>query len=118
MDDQQAIAATFAFMLNWAGHEARAFTEPEKALQASRETQPDILLSNIRVPRMSGLVPARAVRKQAPRYRVVFLCGDPTAAAALGRAERRENFLHILGKPIAPDELLRYLAQAISPAPA
>ena len=85
VDDQQAIADSLTLILNRAGHEATAFTEPEKALQASRELQPDILLSDIRMPSMSGLDLTRALRKQAPRCGLYFCAATRQLPGCSGR---------------------------------
>ncbi len=113
VDDERIIAATLSLILNTAGYEATAFTSPEQALSAGRAAPPDILLSDLRMPGMSGLELAEALLRHAPRCRVVLLSGD---AAPAGLPERGGHRFHRLAKPVRPGELLACLARLTASA--
>ena len=54
-DDEQVIANTLAIILNQAGFEARAVYSGEKAIEALDSFEPDMLISDVIMPGMTGI---------------------------------------------------------------
>jgi CheY-like chemotaxis protein len=55
VDDESVIAQTLAVILNQAGFQATAFDHPEKAIAATAELRPDLLISDVIMPGMTGV---------------------------------------------------------------
>lgn len=48
----------------------------EEALQKAEELQPDLILLDVNIPKLSGIDAARQIRKLAPKSRILFLSCD------------------------------------------
>jgi CheY-like chemotaxis protein len=55
VDDQPFVASTLADILRLSGFSAIPFTNPREALQAARFDSPDLLISEIEMPKLSGI---------------------------------------------------------------
>jgi putative nucleotidyltransferase with HDIG domain len=111
VDDDEAMRIFLSETLVSGGYRCRLFTGGESAIAwlASGEEQPDLLLSDIKMPGMSGLDLLRTVRTLVPELPVILisgLCDLPTAQAAL-RAVATDYLL----KPVRPAELLELVAK-------
>lgn len=115
VDDEQIIASTLAAILNQAGFDAIAFHQPLLALEAAQTGQPDMLLSDVIMPQLSGIDLAIQVRDLLPRCRVLLFSGMPDTAALLTESAEQGHTFHILAKPIHPSELLREVADSLLP---
>lgn len=78
----------------------------QAALEMAGQAMPDLLLTDLRMPRMDGTGLIRALRGLAPHLPVVVMTGfaPPGGAEALRRAE--EAPLIVLSKPLDMDRLL------------
>jgi DNA-binding response OmpR family regulator len=106
VDDEEIIAHTIAMILRWHGFIVESFTDPLKALAASRAQAPDLLVTDILMHVLSGIDLAINVRKDCPNCKVLLLSGQTETD------EMREMFravgqrFDLLLKPIHPTELL------------
>jgi CheY-like chemotaxis protein len=103
--DEPDIRDLVAFTLRFAGHEVIATSNGEEAVQQAAQTIPDIILMDVRMPRMTGyeacrLMKADPILKDIP---VVFLSakGQDSEIRA-GLDVGAEDYLL---KPFAPDHL-------------
>jgi len=55
VDDEEVIVETLAIILRNSGFDATPFTEPLKALEASRSHSPDLLISDVVMPEINGI---------------------------------------------------------------
>ena len=54
-EDERDIRDLITFTLRFAGHEVTAVTNGEEAYQAALRINPDLILLDVRMPRMTGL---------------------------------------------------------------
>ena len=70
---------------------------------------PDIVLSDVLMPKVSGVELGIWMRKELPGTRVVLISGQSSTAELLRRAENDGNRFELLPKPIHPEELIARL---------
>ena len=104
-EDERDIRDLVAFTLRFAGHEVFAAANGEEAVELAPKVNPDLILMDVRMPRMTGYEACK-VMKQNPELRdipVVFL-------SAKGQESEIQQGLEAgaeayLLKPFAPDQL-------------
>ncbi len=104
-EDEPDIRELVAFTLRFAGHEVVATSNGEEALNKASEIIPDIILMDVRMPRMTGYDACRAMKAD-PVLRdipVVFLSAKgQDSEIQTGLEAGAEEYLL---KPFAPDQL-------------
>jgi len=104
-EDERDIRDLIAFTLRFAGHEVFAASNGEEAVELAEKETPDIILLDVRMPRMTGYDACIAI-KENPNLvdiPVVFLSAKgQEAEIETGMKAGAEEYLL---KPFAPDEL-------------
>jgi CheY-like chemotaxis protein len=113
-EDERDIRDLVAFTLRFAGHEVFAASNGEEAVQMAPRVNPDLILMDIRMPRMTGYEACKAMKadpdlKDIP---VVFL-------TARGQESEIQQGLEVgaeeyLLKPFAPDHLTSRIKAVLS----
>lgn len=76
IDDDADVLRSLERMLKVAGYRVEATDDPEEVLRRFQDgAPPDLLISDVVMPRMSGLTLADRLLQHAPRLRVVYLSG-------------------------------------------
>jgi DNA-binding NtrC family response regulator len=109
VDDEPVIAQTLAIILNQAGFEAHAFDHPDKAVAARSQTAPDLLISDVMMPGMTGVELAIHFRKAQPECKVLLFSGQAATADLLEKAREQGYDFDLLSKPVHPTDLLAKL---------
>jgi DNA-binding response OmpR family regulator len=109
VDDERLIAQTVAAILNANGFEAQETFSGEEALAAAHSFQPDIVLSDVLMPKMSGVELGIRLRKEFPATRVFLFSGQAATSALMQKAESEGYRFELFPKPIHPDELIARL---------
>lgn len=114
VDDDPALVFAVADCLRAEGYEVATARNGAEALVRLAESLPDLVISDIRMPRMDGYSLARSIRN-APRTAllpIIFLTAKDQ------RADRVEGFRAgvdaYLVKPFEPDELLTVVASILN----
>lgn len=107
VDDERVIAETLAAILVRAGFSAIFFTNPLEALSAASLLPPDLLISDVRMPQMSGIDLAIQIKAQCPDCIILLFSGQAETANLLQTAREHGHDFHLLPKPIHPSDLLR-----------
>lgn len=113
VDDESVIAWSLELILRQMGFEATSFTDPLQALQAARVDAPDLLISDVIMPDLSGIELAILVQERCPECKVLLFSGQPATAESLERARVRGYFFDVLPKPVHPAELLAKIQDVI-----
>ena len=108
-EDERDIRDLVAFTLRFAGHEVFAASNGEEALEMAPKVSPDLILMDVRMPRMTGYEACKAM-KENPKLKdipVVFLSakGQDTEIQQGFEAGAEEYLL----KPFAPDQLTSHV---------
>lgn len=105
-EDEPDIRELVAFTLRFAGHEVITTSNGEEAYNKAQEITPDLIMMDVRMPRMTGYDACRAM-KQIPSLKdipVVFLSAKgQDSEIQTGLDAGAEEYLF---KPFAPDQLV------------
>jgi len=106
VEDEPDIRELVAFTLRFAGHEVVAGANGEEAVKLASQEMPDLILMDVRMPRMTGYDACR-VMKATPSLKdipVVFLSAKgQESEIQTGLEAGAEEYLL---KPFAPDQLV------------
>jgi len=106
VDDEAAIATTLALILQSKGFDATSFTNPETALATSRTFVPDLLISDVAMPELSGVELAIRMKELHPACKVLLFSGQAATADLLDEARKQGHAFTLLTKPVHPSDLL------------
>jgi CheY-like chemotaxis protein len=114
VDDQLQVAEFLAEMLKILGYEAVAESDPQRALQWLEDEEFDVVISDFKMPAMSGIEFFHAATETHPGIasRFIFLTGDlfnieteailkETGAPLLGKPFRLDTVEQVVGEVIA-----------------
>ncbi len=113
-EDEPDIRELVAFTLRFAGHEVTTTMNGEEALHKAGEIIPDLIMMDVRMPKMTGYDACRAMKAQAnlKDIPVVFLSAKgQDAEIQVGLEAGAEEYLL---KPIAPDQLVERVKAILS----
>jgi CheY-like chemotaxis protein len=109
VDDEQVIASTLAIILNQAGFEAIAMFSGEEAIAELEHFQPDLLITDVIMPGMSGIEAALITRRKLPKCKILLFSGQAATSDLLDKARSEGHEFDILAKPVHPTDLLKKL---------
>jgi CheY-like chemotaxis protein len=106
VDDEPVIASNLAAILGMNGFSARFFTSPLEALAAARSESPDLVISDVAMPDISGIELAIQMRGQYPNCKILLLSGQAATLDLLEGARAQGYDFRLLQKPVFPSELI------------
>jgi len=109
VDDERNIADTLATVFKIKGHEAMAVYSAESAVEAIESFEPDVVLSDVIMGKMTGVDLAIYLFKARPDCKVTLFSGQTDTANLLAEANRKGHAFRLLAKPIHPEKLLEEL---------
>jgi len=110
VDDEKSIRVTVQSFLKAEGHEVRIAEDAMMALALLKEEDFDVVVSDIVLPKMSGVKLLDAIRQVSPHVAVILMTGEPnleTASEAL-----RLGAFDYLSKPISKEAIVRVVGNA------
>jgi DNA-binding response OmpR family regulator len=109
VDDERLIADTITAILTEHGFVAFKAYSGEEALRVAATLRPDIVVSDVLMPQMSGVQMAIQIKRSLPATRIVLLSGQAATAELMRQAEAEGYKFELLAKPIHPEELVAKL---------
>ncbi len=111
VDDEMGIVETLEVLFRGAGYEVETALGGRAGLEALERVKPDLVLSDIRMPGVTGLELLERIRETDPELPVILM----TAQASLQSAVKavNEGAFYYLQKPFSNDELLAICARAL-----
>jgi CheY-like chemotaxis protein len=106
VDDEEIIASTTAMILRHSGFDTTFFTLPLEALQAACQDAPDLLITDVVMPRLSGIELAVQLRACCPDCKVLLFSGQATTGNLIDAANGMGRDFELLAKPVPPAALL------------
>ena len=106
VDDEWIIAESLAAILSKDGFQAQAFHNPCQAMVRAMGQPPDVLITDVMMPGMTGVELAIALRSAGQNCRILLFSGQSGAMDLLCDARRRGFDFELLNKPVHPLQLL------------
>lgn len=106
IDDDAAVRLTLEHLLAGAGYEVVSASDGEEGIRLFRTVQPDLVITDIIMPKLAGIETIREIKREQPRAKIIAMSG--------GGRIRNTDFLKwaqelgahsVIAKPFAIDEL-------------
>jgi len=110
VDDEKGIRKTLGEFLRNDGHDVEEAEDAEIALQVIKARAVDVVVTDIVLPRLTGIELLRRIHAIAPEVQVVMMTGEPTLETAA--ESLRLGAANYLFKPITKAEILRAATNA------
>jgi len=113
-EDERDIRDLIKFTLQYAGHQVIATTNGEEALASALKDAPDLILLDVRMPRMSGYETCKEIKsnKSTQHIPIVFLSAKgQKAEVETGMEAGAEKYII---KPFSPDQLIEQVKTILS----
>jgi CheY-like chemotaxis protein len=108
-DDEPLVAVTLREILVDEGFEVVTVADGNAAVQAAQAMRPDLVLTDVMMPKMNGIEAAKAIKRFLPDCRIILLSGQAATGALLKQAHEEGHDFEIVTKPIKPETLLEIL---------
>jgi len=105
VDDDTVFREELATLLSDWGHQVESVNSAAKALEALEIAEFDVVLSDVRMPRMNGIELLRQIRERWPRVYVVMITGYATVETAV--EAMKLGAFDYLRKPFRTDNVQR-----------
>jgi DNA-binding response OmpR family regulator len=112
VDDESTIADTLTEILNRSGYAAMPAYDGESALESALLMPPELLITDVVLPGMSGIDLAITIRRIFPDCKIILFSGQASTADLLASANKRGHQFSLLNKPIHPTDLLARVTES------
>ncbi|MGQ7868539.1 sigma-54-dependent transcriptional regulator [Sunxiuqinia sp. sy24] len=112
IDDDVTYGLMLKTLLEKKNYTVTSVFSPVEAKQLIRDMYFDVVLTDLRMPDISGMELIRLVKKQAPQTQIVMMTGYADIATAI-ESIKKGAFSYI-PKPLSPDELLSVIQEALN----
>jgi two-component system response regulator AtoC len=110
VDDDAGLRQSLALLLGESGYQVEAESDPERALKRASVEQFDLILCDVRMPKMDGLTFLRRYRAEQGDGLLIMMSAYGNEDAAI--AAMREGAYDYLQKPFRPDEVMMTIRKA------
>ncbi|MFH0793715.1 MAG: sigma-54 dependent transcriptional regulator [bacterium] len=111
MDDEENMCKILTKIFNLEGYHVTTFTRPENGLEYVRRYHPDLVLSDIKMPTMSGMEVLSKIKQEAANIQVIMMTAYGSIEGAI-EAMKVGAFDYVT-KPFNTDELILKIQKAI-----
>jgi DNA-binding response OmpR family regulator len=113
VDDELLISRTLAIILEQSGFAVKSYTNPLKALEAAALDRPQLLLSDVTMPDLSGIDLAIRIRQLCHECKIILISGQITSEDLADTRDLGHDFM-LLPKPIHPTDLLKHIHSLVA----
>lgn len=114
VDDEDVISKTAAAILRRSGFDVTSFMNPLESLAAASSEQPQLLISDIVMPELSGFDLAVQMQQVCPDCRILLVSGIAGTKNAILAGEALDYHFDILAKPLEPVLLIHAVRRKLS----
>lgn len=112
VDDESRIADSLAAILSRSGYSAMTAYDGDSALEAALLMPPELLVTDVVLPGMSGIDLAIAIKRIFPDCKIILFSGQASTTDLLAAANRNGHHFTLLNKPVHPADLLSRIADS------
>lgn len=113
-EDERDIRELIAFTLSFAGHEIIQAANGEEALRLCKNDVPDLVMTDVRMPKMTGYEVCRAIKDDPATQHipvVILSAKGQDEEIEQGKSAGADDYIL---KPFAPDELAQRIAAILT----
>jgi CheY-like chemotaxis protein len=113
VDDERVIADTLSAILSRSGFSTMVAYDGTGALKLAAECKPDLLISDVMMPGMTGIELAIAVTETVPGCRILLFSGQAATVDLLEKARHAGHDFTTLAKPVHPTDMLKRISECL-----
>ena len=114
VDDESVIADTLAEILTRSGYTGVPAYDGDEALETALLMPPEMLITDVVLPGMSGIELAITVRRIFPDCKIILFSGQASTADLLAAARQEGHHFTLLNKPLHPQDLLSRVSENLA----
>ena len=111
VDDEPTALKNLRRILEKEGHKVATYANPVRALERLSAEPFDVVISDLRMPHLSGLELLDSIKRQNPGVEVIIVTGFASLEGAVEATKK--GAYHFLAKPFTPEELRSKLDEAL-----
>ncbi len=111
VDDEKSIRVTLKEFLLEDGHDVHVAEDADVAMGLLEKEEIDVVVTDIILPRVTGVDLLKAIREISPHVQVIMITGEPNLETATDAV--RLGAFDYLSKPVTKDMLLRVTGHAL-----
>jgi DNA-binding response OmpR family regulator len=104
-DDDREVRELSIFILRFAGHEVLSATNGEEAIIQAKVYGPDLILMDVRMPKMNGYEACKILKSDAVMSLIPVIFLSARGEESDVQAGLKAGAVDYIQKPIAPDQL-------------
>ena len=115
VDDERIIADTLSIILSRSGFSTMTAYDGLEALEIARTNKPDLVISDVMMPKMTGVDLAITLSEIIPACKILLFSGQAATVDLLQRAREAGHTFTTLTKPVHPTDMLKRVSDCLSP---
>lgn len=116
VDNEETVADTLKLVLDEFGCDTRVAYTSETGVELLRDFQPDMLITEVIMPGITGIEAALQVLARLPSCKVLLMSADEATGALLDAARAQDHHFEVLVKPFHPEDLLAKIRRVTATA--
>jgi CheY-like chemotaxis protein len=114
VDDERVIADTLSMILSRSGFSTMTAYDGLEALEIARSTPPDLVISDVVMPRMTGVELVIALADIIPACKILLFSGQAATIDLLEKAREAGHTFTTLTKPVHPSDMLKRINECLT----
>lgn len=114
VDDEKVIADTLSIILSKSGFSTMTAYDGVAAMQLAKDLKPDLVISDVMMPGMTGIELAIAITQTVPRCKILLFSGQAATVDLLEEARNAGYNFTTLTKPVHPTDMLQRISECLA----
>jgi CheY-like chemotaxis protein len=114
VDDEKVIADTLSIILSKSGFSTMTAYDGVAALQLAKDLKPDLVISDVMMPGMTGIELAITITQTVPTCKILLFSGQAATVDLLEEARNAGYNFTTLTKPVHPTDMLQRISECLA----